>query len=188
MGKLACVRVWHDNKGKGSGKASWYLKHIIINDLTNQTRFCFICERWLAVEHDDGKIERIIVAAGEKEKTNLKYLIRKEAQEKLSDGHLWFSLLARPVQSTFTRLDRLTCVFVLMCISMLANILYYGTDTSTNPNALMIGPFTLTPEQIGIGIMTNLIVFPPSFLLLQLFRRSRSRTDKHANEQARKQK
>jgi hypothetical protein len=188
LGKLACVRVWHDNKGKGAGKASWFLKHIIIHDLTNQARFFFICERWLAVEHDDGKIERILVSAGDKEKTNLKYLIKKEAQEKLSDGHLWFSLLARPVQSSFTRLDRLTCVFVLMCVSMLANILYYGTDTSTNPNALVIGPFTLTPEQIGVGIMTNLIVFPPSFLLLQLFRRSRGRKDKHANEQAKKKR
>ena len=29
-------------------------------------------------------------------------------------------------------------------------------------------------DQIGIGIMSSLIIFPPSFLLIQLFRRSKS--------------
>jgi polycystin 1L2 len=176
LGRLACVRIWHDNSGKGMGGASWYLKYIIINDLTTQNRFLFICERWLAVERGDGLIERTLLSAGEKEKTDLSFLIKKETKDKLSDSHLWFSLLARPIPSSFGRLDRLTCIFVLLCLSMLANIMYYGTASNTlNPNALNIGPFTLTPEQIGIGIMTNLIVFPPSFILMQLFRRSRNR-------------
>ncbi len=145
---MACIRVWHDNSGKGSNSANWYLKHVIITDLTTHKKFFFVCERWLAVEKDDGLIERILPAAGDKEKNDLKYLVKKETKEKLSDSHLWFSLIARPVPSSFGRLDRLTCVFVLLCISMLANILYYGTDNSVNPNALNIGPFTLTPQQV----------------------------------------
>jgi hypothetical protein len=139
--------VWHDNSGKGS-KASWYLKHIIVNDLDKRTRSFFICEQWLAVEKEDGLLERRIKTAGHKEKTQLTYLFKKETQSKLSDGHLWFSLIARPVQSTFSRLDRLTCIFVLMVVSMLANIIYYGTDKSSSPNALKIGPFMLTPMQV----------------------------------------
>jgi hypothetical protein len=121
---------------------------VVISDLTSRLRYFFICEQWLAVEKDDGMIEKLIPLAGEREKTQLRYLIKKETQQKLSDSHLWFSLLARPVESSFTRLDRLTCCFVLLCVSMLANIVYYGSDTSTNPNALRIGPFTLTPQQV----------------------------------------
>jgi polycystin 1L2 len=101
------------------------------------------------VEKEDGMVERRLKTAGHKEKTQLTYLFKKETQAKLSDGHLWFSLLVRPVQSTFTRLDRLTCVFVLLVVSMLANIIYYGTDKSSNPNALKLGPFMLTPEQVS---------------------------------------
>jgi hypothetical protein len=157
-------------------KANWYLKHVIINDLSTQNKYVFICEQWLAVEKEDGSIERIIPAAGEKEKADLRFLMKRETKEKLSDSHLWFSVLARPVPSPFGRLDRLTCIFVLLCISMLANIMYYGTASNTlNPNALNIGPFTITPEQVGVGIMTNLIVFPPSFIIMQIFRRSRDR-------------
>ncbi len=149
MDKLACVRVWHDNSGVGATGASWFLKHVIINDLKSQTRYFFICERWLAVEKDDGQIERLIHLAGEKERTQLKYLIKKQTQQNMSDNHLWFSLLARPVQSSFTRLDRLTCCFVLLCVSMLANILYYGSDNSASSNGLKIGPLSLTPTQVS---------------------------------------
>jgi polycystin 1L2 len=157
--------------------ANWYLKHVVINDLSTQNKYVFICERWFAVELDDGKIERVLSSAGQKERGDLKFLIKKQTKDKLSDAHLWFSLVARPVPNAFGRLDRLTCIFVLLCITMLANIMYYGSSSNTlSPNAVNIGPFTFTPEQIGIGIATNLIVFPPSFIIMQLFRRSRDRT------------
>jgi polycystin 1L2 len=170
-------------------KANWYLKHVIINDLTTNGKYFFVCQRWLAVEQDDGQLERIIPSAGESEKTNLKYLMKKETKDKLSDDHLWYSLIARPIPSSFGRLDRLTCIFVLLCVSMLANIMYYGTDRNTsNPNALNIGPFTLSPEQIGIGIMTNLIVFPPTFILMQIFRRARDRHQEKLDQVLKKPK
>jgi polycystin 1L2 len=171
---LTNIKVWHDNSGFGS-KASWYLKHVIIHDLQTREKYYFICEDWLAVDKSDGLINRLIPVAGEAQKSQFKYLLRKQAKQKLTDGHLWFSIFARPVQSSFNRLDRLTCGFVLLCISMLMNILYYGTDKSSSPNGLKIGPFNFTPQQISIGIITNLIVFPPSFLLVQLFRRSKRR-------------
>ena len=121
-------------------------------------------------------IERVLPISLEKEKTQLNYLLSKQTKEKLSDGHLWFSIFARPVQSSFTRLDRLTCCFVLLSISMLMNILYYGMDTSPSSDGVKIGPYiNLTLQQISIGIITNLIVFPPSILLVQLFRRIKRR-------------
>jgi hypothetical protein len=151
LGELSCIHIWHDNSGRSMNTANWYLKHVVVNDLTSQNKFVFICERWLAVELDDGKIERVIVSAGQKERNDLKYLIKKQTKEKLSDSHLWYSLIARPVSNAFSRLDRLTCIFVLLCITMLANIMYYGTSTDKpNPNALSIGPFKITPEQVHI--------------------------------------
>ena len=59
------------------------------------------------------------------------------------------------------------------------NIMYYGMSSSSSSSqndGLKIGPYiNITPEQIGIGIITNLIVFPPSLLLVQLFRRTQNR-------------
>jgi chromate transport protein ChrA len=85
---------------------------------------------------------------------------------------LWFSVFERPVQSSFTRLDRLTCCFVLLSISMLMNILYYGVNTKSSSNGVQIGTYVnLTVEQISVGVITSLILFLPSILLVQMFKR-----------------
>lgn len=55
LGTLNYLRLWHDNSGKGSS-ASWFLKYVLVNDLQTMKRTDFICQRWLAVEHDDGSV------------------------------------------------------------------------------------------------------------------------------------
>ena len=174
LGNLAAIKIWHDNSSGLTDDSSWYLKHIIVHDLQTREKFYFICEKWFAIDKEDFAIERTLTIASDVDKTEFKYLMGKQTKQKLSDGHLWFSIFARPVQSSFTRLDRLTCCFVLLTITMLMNIMYYGMSASvTNQqDGLKIGPYiNITPQQIGIGIITNLIVFPPSLLLVQLFRR-----------------
>ncbi len=136
----------------------------------------FICEKWFALDKDDCKIERILFPSLDEEKRKYKYLLAKQAKQKLSDEHLWFSIFARPVQSSFTRLDRLTCCFVLLSISMLMNIMYYGVDTSSSTDGIKIGSYVnITIQQISVGVITSLIVFPPSILLVQMFKRIKKR-------------
>ena len=55
LGLLNCIRIWHDNTGKGTS-SSWFLKYLIIRDLQTMEKFHFICQRWFAVEKDDGKV------------------------------------------------------------------------------------------------------------------------------------
>lgn len=149
LGNLTYLRIWHDNSGQGD-KASWFLKWVIVHDLQTREKYYFICQRWLAVEKDDGLVERLLPVSCDAQKSEFAYLLEKQTKNKFRDGHLWFSVIARPVQSSFTRLDRLTCCFVLLFLSMLMNILYYGMNDEPNPNALKIGPFSLTPEQVSL--------------------------------------
>ena len=176
LGELSSIKIWHDNSAKMANDRSWYLKHIIIHDLQTREKSYFLCEKWLAIDKaDDCAIERILPICLHEDKTQFNYLLSKQTKQKLSDGHLWFSIFARPVQSSFTRLDRLTCCFVLLAISMLMNIMYYGMDNSAQQDGLKIGPVNLTLQQISVGVITNLVVFPPTLLLVQLFRRSKKR-------------
>ena len=177
LGDLTYLRVWHDNSGK-QNMASWFLKYVIVHDLQTREKYYFICDQWLAVEKGDGLIKRLLPVSCEKQKTEFKYLIKKSAKYSIRDKHLWFSVLLRPVQSSFTRLDRLTCCVVILYLNMLASILYYDAENASNPNALKLGPFTLAPEQLSIGILSDLIVLPASYLLIQFFRRSRNRITK----------
>jgi hypothetical protein len=55
LGSLNNIHIWHDNTGRGSS-SSWFLKYIIVRDLQTMKKFHFICQKWLAVEKDDGKV------------------------------------------------------------------------------------------------------------------------------------
>ncbi len=149
LGTLNYLRIWHDNSGKRS-YASWFLKFVIVHDLQTRAKYYFICEKWLALDRDEGVVDRILPVAGDKQKTNFRYLLEKQTTEKLRDGHLWFSIFARPTLSTFTRFDRLTCCFVLLYVTMLVNIMYYGVAAADKANTLDIGPMRISQTQVTI--------------------------------------
>ena len=56
LGKLYKVKVRHDNSS--FFKSAWYLSKIEIKDPKDNEVYVFYCERWLAKNKDDGKIER----------------------------------------------------------------------------------------------------------------------------------
>ena len=150
------MRVWHDNRG--GSDASWFLKFIIVHDLQTREKFYFICNDWLAVDEGDGEIVRILPVATSREKTDLLYLIETQTKGNMRDDHLWFSLIARPTLSSFTRTDRLTCCIVLLYMTMLMNIMYYEMDkSSTSVGALVVGPFSLSSAQVFFILKHELV-------------------------------
>jgi polycystin 1L2 len=145
------MKIWHDNSGKGDN-ASWYLKHIIVNDLQTNEKCYFICEKWLAIEKGDGRMERDLYVACEPQRTELKYLIQKQARESLTDSHLWLSIFNRPVNSSFTRSDRVTCGIVFIYISMLINVFYYQQSSALyQSKQIDLVIFTITTEQVNMN-------------------------------------
>lgn len=60
--KLSKIRVGHDGKHPGSG---WFLDKVVIKqEGTDKHTQTFTCNRWLAVDEDDGLIVREITAGG----------------------------------------------------------------------------------------------------------------------------
>uniref|UniRef100_A0A4W3HXD7 Lipoxygenase homology PLAT domains 1 n=1 Tax=Callorhinchus milii TaxID=7868 RepID=A0A4W3HXD7_CALMI len=62
LGTLKKLRIRHDNS---SGSAGWFLNEVEIVDLKDDTLYFFPCERWLAVDEDDGQIARELVPVNE---------------------------------------------------------------------------------------------------------------------------
>ena len=149
LGGLTYLKIWNDNTGKGD-KASWFLNHLIVTDFQTNEKFYFICQNWLALECGDGRLEREILIACENQKTELKFLMKKQAKSYLNDGHLWLSVFKKPVQSSFTRLDRVTCCFVFHYLTMALNIIYYDKtyELFSNFGKIYIGSFNFSIEQV----------------------------------------
>ena len=147
LGNLSYLHIWHDNSGKGRC-GSWYLKQLIVNDLQTKEKYYFICNKWLGVEKHDGRIERMIPVAGEVQKKEYSYILKKEATKSMTDGHLWLSVFTKPAYSAFSRVERISCCFSSIYIGMLLSILYYEKDSSVTKDDFVIGPFYLTTKQV----------------------------------------
>lgn len=55
-------------------------------------RYCFLCNRWLAVEEDDGMIDRLLPVASKEDMTNFQNLFMTKTKKSFTDSHLWIDL------------------------------------------------------------------------------------------------
>lgn len=171
LGKLKSIRIWHDN---GGSSPSWYLLRLMIHDIQKDSKTWFLCDRWLAVEEDDGQIERNLRPASGEDLTNFNLLFQTEARKNLSDGHIWFSVIKRPPRSNFTRVQRLSCCLCIMLTTMLANAMFYQNDpSSSGAGVLKVGPMSFSLQQLSIAITSSLVVLPVNLFVVWIFRNTR---------------
>jgi hypothetical protein len=93
--------------------------------------------------------------ASDLETNEFSYLVSKNAYRSMADNHLWFSIFAHhvPILNKFTRVQRCTCCFVFLFMSLLMNIIYYDTpDTNATTveaiDGLSFGSFYFAKEQV----------------------------------------
>ncbi|XP_071043251.1 location of vulva defective 1-like [Parasteatoda tepidariorum] len=173
LGQLNYLRIWHDNTGTGKW-SSWFCRYIIFRDVQTGLKYEFIINKWLAVEYDDGMIDRLIPVSGKEQVTEFSSLFSTASQRNLADNHLWLSIFLRPTRSRFTRVQRVCCCTAVLCLSMLTNAMYYErTSAKPDQGGFKFGPLSLSPEQIAVGVLSNLMIFPPTFLMIFFFRKSR---------------
>lgn len=86
--------------------------------------------------------------ASKAELTEFGHLFVARTRRNLSDSHLWFSVLARPAGSRFTRVQRLSCCLCLLLMSMMTSGMYYGPRGDPS-NTQQIGSIVFTWNQVS---------------------------------------
>ncbi|XP_073676001.1 lipoxygenase homology domain-containing protein 1-like [Garra rufa] len=89
LGPLKKLRIRHDN----SHQSAWYLDRVEIVDTKDDTTYYFPCNRWLAVDEDDGQIARELVPVDEA-------FMRKDEDEEDSGATL--GLEQKAMSTTYT--------------------------------------------------------------------------------------
>ncbi|XP_070568587.1 polycystin family receptor for egg jelly-like [Ptychodera flava] len=181
LGELQYLHIWHDSAGYGDD-ASWFLNRITITDVQSGKWYTFLCNRWLAVDVDDCKIDRILPVAGKDNLLDFNENFVWRRQKSLTDDHLWFSLFLRPTQSIFTRVERLSCCLSLLFASLISNAMFYRTDSEAEKmtyTRVEFGPIRFSLQQVYIGTVSTLVVLPVNLIIINIFRKSRrcSRVD-----------
>ncbi|XP_063443914.1 polycystin-1-like protein 2 [Mytilus trossulus] len=173
LGPLSFLRIWHDNSGKGKMR-SWKLDQIQVSDIQTGERYFFLCDRWLAVEEDDGMVDRIIPVAGREDLAAFKHLFTSSIRKKLTSDHLWFSIFSRPTRSNFTRVHRISCCMSLLFMTMISNAMFFKSEENgTQSNAMTIGPVSFTLQQVFVSFVSTMIVLPVNLIIITFFRRCR---------------
>ena len=145
-------------------------------------RFCFLCNRWLAVEEDDGMIDRLLPVASKEDMTNFQNLFMTKTKKSFTDSHLWISVFSRPHKSTFTRVQRLSCILSLVMTTMMVNAMFYqAEDRVKNKEYISFGPFEFSLSGIYISFISSLIVLPVNIIIDQLFRKSKPKVNRITN-------
>ena len=171
LGNLKQIRIWHNNAGN---YPAWNLLRVMIQDIQTDQKWWFVCDDWLAVDEGDGKVEKVLYPASNKELTKFNVLFTSEVRKNLTDGHIWFSVVTRPSRSTFTRVQRLTCCLSILFCTMIANAMWYKTGKDETPqNSIRIGGMNFSIRQVSIGIMSSLVVFPANLIIVTLFRKAK---------------
>ncbi|XP_060560495.1 polycystin-1-related protein-like isoform X2 [Ruditapes philippinarum] len=120
IGRIWKVQIWHNNLGPSP---SWYLNRVIVRDLNTGNQYIFICEKRLAVEEQDGKVEReFMVLDGT---LQFKKALPSKVVQYMADFHIWMSLLTCPPYGGFMRTERLTVCLTMLLVYMCLNAMWY---------------------------------------------------------------
>lgn len=150
IGTIDYIKIWHDNTGRGDS-ASWYLNYIILHDLQTNQKLYFLCHKWLAVDKDDFKIERILTPVGSIKKSDILYLIKEQTINSFNDGHLFISIFNKPLFNGFTRLERAVCFYLALFSTFFLDAVYMeSNDVINRPEKiiLMFGDIEVLQENV----------------------------------------
>lgn len=155
-----------------------FLSRIIIEDIQMKKIYNFYCENWLGVESESTKF-RLTNTSTEELKTNLRHQFILKTGQELRRGHLWLSILSKPPNSDFTRVQRLSCALSLLLCTMLTCLMFHGIPTEDSVKSEVVGfQFSISLKDIVIGIESSIFMFPINFIIIELFMRTKPRTSK----------
>lgn len=184
FGSLTELTFTHDNSGENP---SWFLEDAIIKDRQTEEKWIFPANRWLAVDKEDEQLEVFLLCESKANPASFADHVRSLAPRKLTDSHLWFSVMGKRSSSTFTRVQRASCCISLLLSAMIANAMFYNTAGESD-GTIHIGPFKFSWRQVVIGVQSGLIVAPVNILIVLIFRSSKRGTKRKQTYESHKER
>ncbi|XP_069123236.1 polycystin family receptor for egg jelly-like isoform X2 [Argopecten irradians] len=173
LGDLTYLRIWHDSSGRGDQK-SWYLHKVTVDDPQIGQRYVFLCDKWLAAEQDDGMVERLLPVCGRDNLLTFDKLFSQHARFNLTENHLWLSMLMRPEMSSFTRVQRLSCILALLFLTMISNAMFFRSESDqVTPNSVSLGFLRFSLTTVYVSFIGIIITTPPILLVTYIFKKAK---------------
>ncbi|XP_026552259.1 polycystic kidney disease and receptor for egg jelly-related protein-like [Pseudonaja textilis] len=176
LGDIYCLQAWHDNAGSSPG---WFLSRVKVENMYTKQSWMFICQKWLALDKDNGLIERVFIVVQPLATLNKMDFFLISFAKDLADNHLWFSPFAHVCTGSFNRLQRLSCCLATLFCILLINMLFFTVDVDQQ---MYSGQLQYLRFLI-IGIQSAFISIPLQMIITILFKYSQKEpSDEKATE------
>jgi polycystin 1L2 len=96
----------------------------------------------------------------------------EQTQLNLTDSHLLVSTLIRPESSNFSRVQRLSCLFVFLLLSMISHAMYFKENPDVSPSQVKIGSLSFSLKDLYVSFIVVLITTPPILCASFLFKKT----------------
>ncbi|KAM6292731.1 polycystin family receptor for egg jelly [Porphyrio hochstetteri] len=166
LGDICSFRVWHNNKGQSP---NWFLSRAQVENIATGKTWFFLCRKWLSLDKDDHLIERTFSVTNPKTSVPRIDYFLINFTNRVTEGHLWFSIFATVLNDNFTRLQRLSSCLALLLLNLNVNIMFFNADKNEQSPRHVRFLRSLT-----IGIECALITKPVEILIKALFRYSQA--------------
>lgn len=170
IGKVEEIKVWHDDSGSNP---SWFLCKVSLHDLTQGKVYHFLCNQWLAVEYQDGQIERSLTLSSKRELHSFRNVFYEKLKYNFTEYHLWLSVVFRPTNSNFTRVQRLSCCLSIIYTAILVSVLISKFTSFLDEGdsfVIDVPPFCLSMPVLILGFCISILLLPVHLILMFMFR------------------
>ncbi|XP_070554320.1 polycystin-1-like protein 2 [Ptychodera flava] len=158
---------------KGADDGKWFLDSIEVVDMLTKDRYHFFHYKWIregAV--GEGAVQTISVS-DEKTMVTYAHLFTSHLRVQIFDEYLWGSLISRQMPSNFTRVQRLSCCMAILCLAMISNAMFYGTEDDVQATkSVNIGSSAFSFGTVYVALISSLITIPASSAMVALFKKS----------------
>lgn len=92
----------------------------------------------------------------------------------LSENHIWYSVFYRPTKSHFTRVQRVSCAYSFVLLTMICNAMYYyPQDDFVRPTDIIMGPIVIRLADLYVSLVCVLITTVITLFIIAMFKYSR---------------
>ncbi|XP_077999911.1 polycystin-1-like protein 3 [Glandiceps talaboti] len=172
LGRLEKLQVIL-SKSKGKGYDPWFLDRIEVTDLNPEAeikQYDFLCYEWLGKDN----LVKTLEVAEEADKKKFKHLLYTKLRFQLFNDYLWGSIFSRQLPSHFTRIQRLSCIAAMLCLTMLANAMFYSSDERVAATKTVgYGDVVIALGTLYVAFISCLVTLPASILMVTLFEKSK---------------
>uniref|UniRef100_A0A1I8J9Y0 PLAT domain-containing protein n=2 Tax=Macrostomum lignano TaxID=282301 RepID=A0A1I8J9Y0_9PLAT len=171
LGDIKYMWIWHDGSGYAE-KCDWFLNRIIITDTLYNAKYFFIHNGFV---DEDSETTPVVMKLATKDDIAYSHgLVRNNLSRKMTDDHLWMSLMSRKTDTNFSRLQRLGVCFSILFMTMIANAMWYGVAEG-GPSAsakIHIGPISFSLNALFTSVLGALCVVPVTAAITIFFLKS----------------